>query len=128
MEEAEIVTVIKEILNIDVGDEIRFTFQKIEPIREADAYNNFRVHMDAIYGKIKNPMKIDITTGDEITPGAIQYHFPFLFENKSVPIMAYTLEQMWENYIADNPYASSLSFAEVIDTVETFGKLLNHIQ
>lgn len=203
MEEAEIITVIKEILNIDVGDGIRFTFQKIEPIREDDAYNNFRVHMDAIYGKIKNPMKIDITTGDEITPGAIQYHFPFLFENKSVPIMAYTLEtilaekyktiirrniattrardfydlhtlflsrkaeirlsilkmavehtaqkrkslddladwkeiiqdirnehaleQLWDNYIADNPYASSLSFAEVI-TVETLGKLLNHIQ
>ena len=37
-------------------------------------------------------MKIDITTGDEITPAAIQYNYPFLFEDKTVPVMAYTLE------------------------------------
>ena len=39
-------------------------------------------------------MKIDITTGDEITPAAICYDYPFLFERKSVPIMAYTLEKI----------------------------------
>ncbi len=42
--------------------------------------------------KINAPMKIDITTGDSITPNAIQYEYPLIFENKSVPIMAYSLE------------------------------------
>lgn len=37
-------------------------------------------------------MKIDVTTGDVITPAAIQYDFPMLFDEKSVPVMAYTLE------------------------------------
>lgn len=92
MEEDEIVSVVKEIIAMDVGDGISFEFQKIEPIREDDAYNNFRVHLRAKYGKIDSPMKMDITTGDIITPAAIRYDFPFVFEEKTVPVMAYTLE------------------------------------
>lgn len=92
MEEDEIVSAVKEIIAMDVGDGISFEFQKIEPIREDDAYNNFRVHLRAKYGKIYSPMKIDITTGDIITPAAIRYDFPFVFEEKTVPVMAYTLE------------------------------------
>ena len=92
MEEGEIVSAVKEIIAMDVGDGISFEFQKIEPIREDDTYNNFRVHLRAKYGKIDSPMKIDITTGDIITPAAIRYDFPFVFEEKTVPVMAYTLE------------------------------------
>ncbi len=92
MEEDEIVATIKAILAIDVGDGICFDFQKIEPIREDDAYNNFRVHLRARYGKIDSPMKIDVTTGDIITPAAIQYDFPLAFEEKTISVMAYTLE------------------------------------
>ena len=92
MEEDEIVKAVKEIISVDVGDGINFEYESIEPIREDDAYNNFRVHLRAKYGKIDSPMKIDVTTGDVITPAAIQYDFPMLFEDKSVPVMAYTLE------------------------------------
>lgn len=92
MEENEIVKAIKEILAMDVNDGMVFEYQDIEPIREEDAYNNFRVHLNAKYGKIDSPMKIDVTTGDAITPAAIRYDFPMLFEEKSIPVMAYTLE------------------------------------
>lgn len=92
MEEDEIVAAVNEILSIDVGDSIAFEYKGIEPIREEDAYNNFRVHLRAKYGKIDSPMKIDVTTGDVITPAAIRYDFPMLFDDKTVPVMAYTLE------------------------------------
>ena len=92
MEEDEIVSAVKEIVAIDVEDGIVFEYKGIEPIREEDAYNNFRVHLQAKYGKIDSPIKIDVTTGDAITPAAIQYDFPMLFEEKSIPVMAYTLE------------------------------------
>lgn len=57
MEEDEIVEIVKKIIAIDVDDGIQFEFQRIEPIREDDAYNNFRIHLIAKYGKINNPMK-----------------------------------------------------------------------
>lgn len=92
MEEDKIAAAVNEILAIDAGDGIAFEYQGIEPIREEDAYNNFRVHLRAKYGKIDSPMKIDVTTGDVITPAAIQYDFPMLFDDKTVSVMAYTLE------------------------------------
>ncbi|MBP3878855.1 MAG: nucleotidyl transferase AbiEii/AbiGii toxin family protein [Lachnospiraceae bacterium] len=92
MTEDEISRIVQEIFSVILNDGIQFTFKRIEPIREDDDYNNFRVYFEAEYGKIKNPMKMDITTGDEITPAAIQYEYPLLFEERSIPVMAYTLE------------------------------------
>lgn len=61
-------------------------------VREDDAYNNFRIHLIAKYGKINNPMKMDVTTGDVITPAAIRYDYPLILSEKTVSILAYSLE------------------------------------
>lgn len=37
-------------------------------------------------------MKIDITTGDKITPAAVEYAYKMMFDDKQIPVMAYTLE------------------------------------
>ena len=79
MEKEQITSIVQNILSLDVNDGIQFRFQRIEPIRGDDAYNNFRIHLGALYGKINSPMKIDITTGDEITPAAICYDLHTLF-------------------------------------------------
>lgn len=94
MEEKEIISVVTEIISLDVEDGIAFEFQSIEPIRDDDAYNNFRVHVLAKYGKIRAPMKIDITTGDVITPSAIEYSYPLSFEKRVINIFAYSLESV----------------------------------
>lgn len=92
MTEQEMERIVKEILRIDVGDGICFEFQGMQPIREEDEYHNFCASICAIYGKMKIPMKIDITTGDKITPRQIDYGYKFMFEEKSVLVKAYTLE------------------------------------
>ncbi|MDE6847090.1 MAG: nucleotidyl transferase AbiEii/AbiGii toxin family protein [Lachnospiraceae bacterium] len=92
MEKDVITNIMKEIVAIDVGDEMIFEVVKMEPIREDDEYNNFRVHLKTVYGKMNNHMKIDITTGDKVTPAAIEYSYKMMFEDKQVPVMAYTLE------------------------------------
>lgn len=92
MEETKVEKIIREILLIDVGDGIEFTFEKLEPIREDDDYNNFRAYFVAHYGKIANKMKIDITTGDAITPGAIRYSYKTILDDDEVGVMAYNTE------------------------------------
>ena len=91
MEETEIEKIIREIFLIDVGDGIEFTFEKLEPIREDDDCNNLRAYFVAHYGKIANKMKIDITTGDAITPGAIRYSYKTILDDE-VGVMAYNTE------------------------------------
>ncbi|MBQ7223423.1 MAG: nucleotidyl transferase AbiEii/AbiGii toxin family protein [Erysipelotrichaceae bacterium] len=92
MDKETIETIIREILLINVNDGIEFEYSRIEPIREIDDYNNFRVYFNAKYGKINNPMKMDITTGDEITPAAIKYKYPTIFGDGEIDIIAYNLE------------------------------------
>lgn len=92
MNEEQIRDIVGKILKTEVNDDVTFVFKGIQPIREDDEYENFRVSLQASYGKMKIPMKIDITTGDVITPREIIYHFPLTFENRSVAVWAYTLE------------------------------------
>ena len=92
MDKETIEPIIKEILSIDVNDGIEFEYGKIESIRRDDDYNNFRVYFNAKYGKINNPMKMDITTGDEITPAAVAYKYPTIFGDGEIDVIAYNLE------------------------------------
>jgi hypothetical protein len=46
----------------------------------------------ARYESINTPLKIDITTGDIITPGAIRYAFHSNYENKKIEVWAYNVE------------------------------------
>ncbi|MCR4559973.1 MAG: nucleotidyl transferase AbiEii/AbiGii toxin family protein [Bacteroidales bacterium] len=92
MDENTVIQAVNNILDIDGDDDIRFVFKKIEHIREDDEYFNFRVHFNAVFGKINCPMKIDITTGDIITPRAVEYSYKSLFDDKTIPVMAYNKE------------------------------------
>ena len=82
----------EEILNIKLNDDIFFDFVSIGKIRELDEYDGFRVSLTGNYSTIKTPLKIDVTTGDKITPNAILYKYPLVFEDKFLEIFAYNLE------------------------------------
>ncbi len=92
VDEQNIRKAVSEILSQPVDDGIEFQLLDLTPIRENDEYENFRAAIQATYGKMKIPMKIDITTGDEITPREIQFSYPFLFGNRQVTVKAYTQE------------------------------------
>lgn len=92
MKEDTIVAMIKDICAVSSDDGIEFLYKRIEPIREDDGYSNYRARIVALQGKIEAPMKIDLTTGDVITPEAIRHSFKLMFEDGSVDVMAYTLE------------------------------------
>lgn len=42
--------------------------------------------------KTKQTIKIDITTGDVITPAEIEYPFQLMFEDRKINVLAYNLE------------------------------------
>lgn len=81
-----------EICAIDVDDDLSFEFLRTGDIREGDQYPGIRVFLRARYEPLAVPLTIDVTTGDKITPGAIVYEYPFVFDEGSARIMAYPLE------------------------------------
>ena len=92
LKEEKIKEIVEEIININVDDGIKFEIKDISYIREEDEYENFRISLIANVGKTKNPMKLDLTTGDAITPGEIEYTYPCIFTQEDIKIMAYPLE------------------------------------
>ena len=92
LKKEKIKEIVQEIININVDDGIIFEIKDISYIREEDEYENFRISLIANVGKTKNPMKLDLTTGDAITPREIEYTYPCIFSKENIKIMAYPLE------------------------------------
>jgi hypothetical protein len=82
-------------------------------------------------------MKVDITTGDRITPRAVEYSFGLLFENRSISILTALREQdiYWDLFIEAfkntaekrNSYVSDLTWIQAVASVKklyvrAFGK------
>jgi predicted nucleotidyltransferase component of viral defense system len=82
----------KEICDISINDDICFSVKRIENIREDDEYAGLRVMLEARYQQMVVPLKIDITTGDQITPREIAYEYKLLLEPRSIEVLAYNLE------------------------------------
>lgn len=81
-----------EICKIELDDDVSFSFRSIGEIREGDEYAGYRVSLSANYPPMAVPLKLDITTGDRITPKEIEYRFKLLLEDRSISVLAYNLE------------------------------------
>jgi len=82
----------EEICHISLNDGVSFSVKRIEEIRERDEYPGLRVTLDAKYPPMLVPLKIDITTGDQITPREVVFEVKLLLEPRSIKILAYNLE------------------------------------
>ena len=86
-----VVNIIQEIISLDAEDGIVFEIQDIRNIRDISEYDDYRVSLCAVFNTVRVNMKIDITTGDAIIPGEIEYSYKLMFEVRTIPVMAYNL-------------------------------------
>lgn len=82
----------EDILQVDVNDDINIKLLNITEIREDADYHGFRLSFIGIIDESRIPLKVDITTGDKITPNAVTYSFKLLLEDRNIEVMAYNLE------------------------------------
>lgn len=83
---------ITEISNIDLDDNVKFRIKKVSEIMDEAEYSGIRFSMDAVLDGAVIPLKIDISTGDVITPREIAYSYKLMFEDRTIPIMTYPIE------------------------------------
>lgn len=83
---------ITEISNIDLDDNVKFRIKKVLEIMDEAEYSGIRFSMDAVLDGAVIPLKIDISTGDVITPREIAYSYKLMFEDRTIPIMTYSIE------------------------------------
>jgi predicted nucleotidyltransferase component of viral defense system len=85
-------TLIEDIIKVELDDGIQFEFLGLNPIRKNDDYSNYTIKLEATYEEIRVPLKIDVTTGDAITPREIAYDYYLSFEGRTVSIYSYPIE------------------------------------
>ncbi len=88
----KMVSILNEILSIDLNDGVKFDIVKVTDIRKDDEYGGNKYH---IIGKIDNTkinLEIDISTGDKVTPRELKFKYHLLFEDRSILISSYNIE------------------------------------
>lgn len=89
-----ITEVFAEVFSTKTEDGIEFKLKQIEKIREEAEYKGFRLSILALMEKARIPLKIDLTTGDKLTPSEINYKYQLLFKNEKIKILSYNLETL----------------------------------
>lgn len=87
-----LLSIFEQIIKAPVQDDVNFSMKGIQEIGEDDEYGGYRISLEAMYETVVVPLKIDISTGDVITPKEVIYSFDLLFENRKIEILAYNLE------------------------------------
>lgn len=84
---------LEQVCAISLDDGVVFEIGTISPIREDDIYGGYRVMLNARFDTLLTPMSIDVSTGDAITPRAVQYNFSEIFDDeKTYELWAYNIE------------------------------------
>ena len=106
LNEESIRSIFEEILSTDIKDDFIFKIESIKDIRLEDEYGGYRINVHGKFDKLKTHFFIEVTTGDIITPREIKYKYNSIFENKTINIMAYTIEtiiaEKFESIISKN--------------------------
>lgn len=83
---------VEQIINVPLEDGLTFEIKGASLIMDDVDYPGVRVILNSTFEDMRTPLKIDFSTGDAITPREVEYAYPLLFEKRTIPILAYTLE------------------------------------
>jgi predicted nucleotidyltransferase component of viral defense system len=92
--EENITKIIQEIINIDLKDNLNFSIEGTEAIRDEDDYGGFRIKILGMLENIRQRIPLDIATGDPVTPAAEFYDYKTLYNQEIIKIKSYNIETM----------------------------------
>lgn len=88
----KVTDIVGEIISIHLEDEVEFQITRTSEIMDEAEYPGIRVMMEATLDTMKTPLKLDISTGDVITPREVSYQFKLMFEDRAISVWAYNVE------------------------------------
>jgi predicted nucleotidyltransferase component of viral defense system len=90
----DIVEVIKEILNINYDDGLRFDSDSVEAenITEDGDYKGVRIKFNAFLENSRERIQLDIGFGDKITAGPVEIEFPTILDFPAPKLKVYSIE------------------------------------
>ena len=91
---SDAVSIVSEICVQPVDDNVIFDIKSVASIREEFDYPGIRIMLEARLDKMRQPIKLDISTGDVITPFAIEYEYKLMFSDRKIFLLSYNVETL----------------------------------
>lgn len=86
--------IIERIGELQLEDGVNFKITSVKEIMEESDYPGIRMMIEANLERMRQPFKIDISMDDAITPGAVEYKYKLMFEDRSISVLSYNLETL----------------------------------
>ena len=86
--------IVEDIIAVDLPDGVTFRITKVTDIMEEHDYPGIRLMLEATLDNMRQAIKVDISTGDVITPGAVEYSYNLMFEDRSISLWTYNIETL----------------------------------
>lgn len=86
--------IISEICAISVEDCVNFRITSVTNIMTDFEYPGIRIMLEASLDRMRQAIKIDISTDDIITPSAVEYEYKLMFEDRSISLLTYNKETL----------------------------------
>ena len=85
---------IESICHVHIVDGVTFEITKVTEIMDEMEYPGIRFSLEACIGRMTTPIKIDVSTGDAITPRAVEFEYKLMLEDRSISLMSYNIETL----------------------------------
>ena len=86
--------IIEGVSAIQLDDGISFSVTRAYNIMEEHDYPGIRFMIEATFDGLKQTIKVDISTGDVITPAAVMYSYKLMFDDRTIPLYTYNIETL----------------------------------
>ena len=94
LNEEDVERIISEICDISIEDGVCFRIVSITKIMEEFDYPGIRIMLEAALDRMRQPIKLDISTDDVITPDAVEYEYKLMFEDRTISLLSYNTETL----------------------------------
>lgn len=86
--------IVSEICTIPLEDGVSFRITSVSEIMKDFEYPGIRMMLEATLERMRQAIKIDISTDDVITPSAVKYEYKLMFEDRTMPLLTYNVETL----------------------------------
>lgn len=116
--DAEII--ISEICAIHLEDGVTFSITSVTNIMTDFEYPGIRMMLEATLDRMRQSIKLDISTDDVITPSAVEYEYKLMLEDRTISLLTYNTETLLAEKI-QTIFARGIANTRMRDFYDVYG-------
>ncbi len=112
--------IISEICSIPLEDGVSFCITSVTNIMTDFEYPGIRMMLEATLDRMRQSIKLDISTDDVITPSAVEYDYKLMFEGRTISLLTYNTETLLAEKV-QTIFARGIANTRMRDFYDVYG-------